>query len=83
MKVKTVSFCFVAKEMCEKKVVVEIADHIICLFSDSSNEWAASCKTEIEQLRKRLSKPLGSSIQSVVSVDRDYCSDSMEFFIWD
>ena len=54
MKVKTVSFCFVAKEMCEKKVVIELADHTICLFSDSSNEWAASCKTEIEQLRKIL-----------------------------
>ena len=75
MKVKIVSFCFVAKEMCEKKVVIEIADHTICLFSDSSNEWAASCKTEIEQLRKILSKPLRSIIQPVVSGEgKDYQS---------
>ena len=76
MKVKIVSFFFLAKEMCERKIVTEIWKWMcvygLIHFSFSSTDGHRS---EIEQLRKRLSKPLGSSIQAVVSGDRDYCSE--------
>ena len=84
MKVKIVSFWICCKRNEWKKNCDWVWQWMcVCglIHFPFSFEW--NTQSESEQLRKILSKPLGSSIQSVVSVDRDYYSDSMEGFIWE